>query len=122
MPYEHRFGNCCGRNDCKHDPATNGIFIHGGTCTAGPFFDKTGANRFGITLPCSNKKGEEIDTIALYNADFTKVRMPTFQKAVETARKLREEVPGLKDCRIYACTDMQMDTRSSGRTAIQRVA
>lgn len=120
MPYEHRFRNRCGRKDCRHDPAENGIFIHGGTCTAGAFYNAACANRFGVTVPCRNKIGQDIDLARMYGYTAGN-RFPTFQKAVDYARELQQKFPELQYCGIYACTDMQQDTTCRGKVAVQRI-
>ncbi|MEY2411050.1 MAG: hypothetical protein QOF48_3720 [Verrucomicrobiota bacterium] len=121
MPYEHRFGRTSRRNDCRHDPGYTGIFIHGGTCCAGPFFNQHSANRFSITIPTRNPLDQEID-LSKTHPVITGFPKPTFQSALAHAKALREAIPALTNCPIFACTDLQMDTHYSGRVAVQRVA
>src|SRR5436190_19706713 len=111
MAYESRFGCTKLRNDCRHDPGYAGIFIHGGTCMAGPFFNKWTANRFSITTPTKNRQGVELPGLEVMKAlaDLS-TPQPTFQRALDVARELRRRFEALADCRIYACTDLQMDT------------
>jgi len=133
MPYESRFGNTRRGNRAKHDPAVAGIFVHGGTCNAGPFAKTpggmSGANHFSISLPTQNKRGEEFNWSAkarhgqpTLEWEATGQNHPTFQRAVTHAVKVRQACPELAACDIYACTDMHMDTPSSGQYKIQRVA
>jgi hypothetical protein len=118
MSYEHRFGCTSKRpNDFRHDPAHHGICVHGGTCCAGTFFRSHGANRFMLTLPCSNKAGKEIRIEGQYKWPVH----PTFQKAVEFAVEIRNGHPDLKDCPILACTDLHQDTTFSGKYEMQLV-
>jgi hypothetical protein len=130
MPYEHRFGFKNKRNDCRHDPAHFGIFIHGGSSIF-PFIKPTetvpwevkgsqryNANRFSLTLPTRNRKGQEIRE---HGNTPTPDPAPTFQKAVEVAKAFRVSHPAWADCPIYACTDNMMVSRSSGIIAVQLI-
>jgi len=118
MPYEHRFSATRRRpKDFRHDPACHSICVHGGTCSAGTFFHLAGANRFMLTLPCSNKAGEEINIEGQWKWPV----QPTFQKAVEFAVQIRNQHPALKGCPIVACTDLHQDTTFSGEYKMQRV-
>jgi len=117
--YEHRF-HCSAKrpNDWRHDPASTGIFIHGGTCDAGPFARKgvfSLANNFSLTLPTRNGRYEDI------SVKNERVKLPTFFKAVEFAKNLREKTPELAGCGIFACCDMQQKNTWSGELAIQRI-
>jgi hypothetical protein len=130
MPYEHRFGCTNKRNDCRHDPATFGIFIHGGSSMF-PFFKPTdcipwetkqsqrySANRFSLTIPTRTRKGKEI---VEFGNSSRPDPAPTFFKAVEVAKAYRIANPAWADCPIYACTDMLMKTRSSGEIGLQLI-
>ena len=117
MPYEHRFGNCCGRNDCRHDPAHAGIFIHGGDCISGPFHHGNTVNRFSITIPCSNKLDQSIDLAREYGN--VGRNFPTFNQALEFALECRRTNQVLATCPIYSCCEMLMDTTHSGRMGVQ---
>ena len=112
MPYEHRTS---GRR-WRHDPAAHGIFIHGGTCCAGTFGSGAQPNQFSITTPGTNRRGEELSKIYLHE------NLPTFQRAVDRAKRLRLEMPALIESDIFACTDLHQLTRCSGFVAVQRVA
>ncbi len=124
MPYEHRFGCTSKRpKDWRHDPAGTGIFIHGGTCNAGPFSHTgvmSGANRFGVTIPTRNKRGQEFTLAESVRGDFR--RCKTFQQAVNYAKTLQYLFAELATCDIFACTDLHMETTYSGRYEVQRVA
>jgi hypothetical protein len=126
MPYEHRFGCTVKRNDCRHDPAYAGIFIHGGTCNAGPFAPPRSlstANRFTVTLPTCNKKGEELEWPNRPRAGIELTSKPTFFQAVAFAQQLRRDFPdqlGTSD--IFACTDLHLVRPSVGQYLVQRVA
>lgn len=122
MPYESRHGNTKRGARFRHDPAFAGIFIHGGTVCAGPFYrGNANPNDFGFTIPTRNPADEVIDQQKLGLQTYER-RQPTFQRAVDEARRIREQFPILKDCPIYACTDLQMDTPHSGHWMLQRVA
>lgn len=116
MSYASRHSN--GR--FRHDPANTGIFIHGGTCCAGPHYRCCAApNRFGITLPLRNRRGQEVG----YSKEIeSNVRKPTFMSALAHIRKLQAEHPVLADCPVYACTDLHMENSYSAVTLVQRVA
>ena len=135
MPYEHRFGFKNKRNDCRHDPAHFGIFIHGGSSIF-PFIKPTetvpwevkgsqryNANRFSLTLPTRNRKGQEIpDSVPASISDQWYHPFPTFALALAYAKTMRVKHPILADCHIYACTDCVMESSSSGRCAVQLVS
>ncbi len=120
MSYATRFG--CTRqrpNDFRHDPANRGIFIHGGTICSGAFRHNARPNNFGVTWPVSSSL-TDAESLELY--ELSANRLKTFQQAVAFAAKVRSEKPKLKDCAIFACTDLIMDTTYSGRYGVQRVA
>jgi hypothetical protein len=96
MPYEHRFGCTSRRNDCRHDPGYAGI-------------------------PTRNKLNQEID-LSKTHPIITGFPKPTFESAVVHTKALRNAIPALNNCPIFACTDLQMDTTHSGRVAVQRIA
>ena len=129
--YEHRFGFKNKRNDCRHDPARFGIFIHGGSSVF-PFVKPTdtlpwevaqgqrySANRFSLTIPTRDRTGKDIPDSARSTEGLPKC--PTFNRAVTMARKLREDRPELAACPIYACTDMLMCDRCSGKAGVQLI-
>jgi len=128
MPYESRFGRTSKRNDCRHDPGYAGIFIHGGSCDAGPFgacgdMLRFHANRFTLTIPTRNKRDEVVDLESIYtHLRRTQPEAPTFYRAVATACQVRREFPVLADCPIYACTDLHLDAKRGGSYKVQRVA
>ena len=120
MPYEHRFsGPDKSPKGFRHDPARYGIFVMGGTCTAGPFYNRNGANCFRISLPSRSKAGHEDEIGKIKESQFPS--QPTFLKAIEFAVEIRNKNPLLAECPIYACTDMQMETTSSGKLAVQLI-
>ncbi len=133
MPYEHRF-HCSTRrpNNSRHDPAFCGIFIHGGTCDAGPFGRNkavSGANRFTLSIPVHTKDGRELKWSELARHglpstewEATRNPHPTFQRAVQAAKDLQAKAPELAALRIYACTDLHMPNTYSGKYEVQRVS
>ena len=132
MPYAHRTG---GKRH-RHDPADAGIFIQGGsnvfpaTKPDDRYSDcyhreqeKRGANSFHITTPLRNRKGEEIpESVPATFSDQWMNPFPTFNLALAYAKTLRVSFPILADCHIYACTDCVMESRCSGRFAVQLVS
>lgn len=118
MAYSSRFGCTSAYNRCKHDPATHGMFIHGGTCISGPFYNRNARNRFSVTIPCNNKMDQEIDLAGLYQK-INNRRFPTFQKAFDFALKMRAETPSLRYCPIFSCCEMIMETTYSGHMGVQ---
>ena len=132
MPYAHRTG---GKRH-RHDPADAGIFIQGGsnvfpaTKPDDRYSDcyhreqeKRGANSFHITTPLRNRKGEEIpESVPATFSDQWMNPFPTFNLALAYAKTLRASFPILADCHIYACTDCVMESRCSGRFAVQLVS
>jgi hypothetical protein len=131
MPNSKRFG---GRR-FKHDSAQAGIFIQGGSNvfphtkpTDSDWWhrdcEKRGANSFHITTPTKNRRGEEIPEAAsqaMYS--FASHRpFPTFKTALAHAVVVRDSIPALQDCHIYACTDCVMETSCSGSFAVQLVS
>ena len=116
MAYAHRTG---GPRNYKHDPAHQGIFIHGGTCLMhGPqdaFKESARPNNFGITWPILN--GEYPFQHAL---PYPAAR--TFQQAVDLAKRIRDEHPEIHHCEIFACTDLIREKSYVGRTEVQLVS
>lgn len=112
MSYIKRHGS----NRYGHDPATHGIFIHGGTCLMhGPqdaFKDSARPNNFGITFPILN--GEHAFQHAL---PYPAAR--TFKQALALAKEIRAQHPEIHHCPIFACTDLIRDKPWSGRTEVQ---
>lgn len=119
MPYETRHG--CTRKTPKgfrHDPANNGIFIHGGTCCAGPFYQtNTRPNQFGVTWP---SKSEASDKARALLYELGGVRLRTFDEAKRFALRVRDAIPELHGCAVFACTDLMTDG-CAGKVAVQRV-
>jgi hypothetical protein len=113
MSYMHRTG---GPRHYRHDPADQGIFIHGGTCLMhGPqdsFKHDANPNYFTITWPILN--GEHPFQHAL---PYPAAR--TFQQALDLTKRIRDEHPEIHHCPIYACTDLIKDKPWSGRYQIQ---
>ena len=130
MPYAKRTG---GKRH-RHDPAAAGIFIQGGSnafpATAPTDSDwwhkqqeQRGANSFHITLPLRNRKGEDIpEEISAAFSTQWEHPFPTFNLALAYAKTLRVSHPILADCHIYACTDCVMESRCTGRFAVQLVS
>lgn len=114
MAYITRTG---GPKGFRHDPASRGIFIHGGTCLMhgrGECFASHAApNRFGLTFPL-------VGEFRLSAFDYEK--QPTFNRALSQAKRIREIHPELSAVPIFACTDMLKDKPWSGSFKIQQVA
>jgi hypothetical protein len=115
MPYESRLGG----KRFRHDPARCGIFIHGGTCCAGPWKQNIQPNHFTLTTPTQNPEGVEFS--ASPAPEQCRTPQPTFQRALKLALRLKSELPELENCPVFACTDLHMDTTCSGSYRVQRV-
>jgi hypothetical protein len=115
MPYESRTG---GRR-FGQDPASQGIFIHGGTCLnhspGDPFPQRAEPNRFVITWPI-------IEGTYSFATASTYPPCRTFNEAVRLAEKVRESHPVIWHAGIYACTDLILRNRHSADTRIQIVS
>lgn len=102
-----------------HDPASHGIFIHGGTCLMhgrrDPFSSSARPNSFSLTIPSVD--GERPKEIPWDQPYFT-----TFAQAVAYAEALRESHPILHHCPIYACTDLIHEHPWVGKTKVQLVS
>jgi hypothetical protein len=118
MAYASRFGCTAAHDRVKHDPAFHGIFIHGGSSTGkGRFAPSPNINRFSITTP---SKGGKIDKEKLLPVQYR--ILPTFKRALDHAREVRASNIELKDCPIYACTDLVRVNGAAGKYCVQRVA
>lgn len=116
MSYMHRTG---GPQGYRHDPADQGIFIHGGTCLMhGPqdaFKHNSNPNNFSITWPILNGQHPFQHPIPFRS-------IKTFKQALDLARQVREIHPEIHHCPIYACTDLIKDTPCSARNMVQLVS
>ncbi len=116
MAYAHRTG---GPRNYKHDPANQGIFIHGGTCLMhGPqdsFKESAYPNNFSITWPILNGQYPFQHPIPYRS-------IKTFKQALDLAREVRDVHPEIHHCDIFSCTDLIKETRSSGRYMVQLVS
>lgn len=104
----------------RHEASRNGIFIHGGTCmrhdSAISMLGNLYPNHFTLTLPLVDGKRIHLDHQAL------NPRHPTFKRALEYAKALREVIPALHHCPIYACTDVIHSKTYTGRYEVQLVS
>lgn len=117
MSYSKRLHGPRGYN---HDPSSHGIFIHGGTCLMhgrnDPFAHSASPNRFSLTFPLV--EGDRISSFSKsVNPDH-----PTFQRALDHAIAMREAIPALAICPIYACTDMIHEKPYMGKLEVQLVS
>ena len=103
----------------KHDPSSNGIFIHGGTCLMhgpeDPFHTSAAPNRFGLTFPLVD--GQRAAGLP----DRIDAR-PTFQKTLALAEDIRRRIPALHRTAIYACTDLISEKPWCGKYEVQLVS
>ncbi len=102
----------------RHDPASHGIFIHGGTSLMHGPADSLGTpqpNCFTLTFP-SVGHGHKFAMSSAYPP------CPTFQQAVKLAEEIREKHPVIHSAPIYACTDLIKDKPWCGKYAIQLVS
>lgn len=103
----------------KHDPASKGIFIHGGTClmhgAADPFHHNAAPNRFSLTFPLvdGQRAAGLPDRIDAH---------PTFQRTLALAEDIRSRIPALHRAPIYACTDMIQEKPWCGKFEVQLVS
>lgn len=102
----------------RHDPASQGIFIHGGTSLMHGPRESLGnpqPNHFTITWPI---------IAGTYPFAVTSSYPPcrTFGEAVTLAEKVREAHPVIHHAPIFACTDLIKDKPWSGKYAIQLVS
>lgn len=116
MSYIHRTG---GPRGYRHDPADQGIFIHGGTCLMhgrlDAFKDSARPNNFGITFPILNGQHP-------FQHPLPYPAARTFKQAMDLAKEIRAVHPEIHHCPIYACTDLIKDKPWSGRTQVQLVS
>jgi hypothetical protein len=112
MPYLKRNG---GPRGYRHDPADQGIFIHGGTCQMhgrnDNFRHNARPNNFTLTFPLCD------DGLKYFSSDFPP--QPTFASALELAKRIRAEDHRFHHCPIYACTDFIQEKSYCGRSQIQ---
>ena len=109
----------CGPRGYRHDPSTEGIFIHGGTCLMHGLRDnfrhQANPNHFTLTFPLmDDSKGK------FFSSDFP--AQPTFSAAVTLAESIRASHHELQACHIYACTDFIQEKSYCGRSQVQLVS